>query len=117
MSIAKSINKITKEASQLRESLYGTILALPLGRQVVQEKSENSFVINTKDLDNGILSPYYYLYDKQYQMIVESLRNIQMNRILPFLKEALDSKVIVHKGCRHKLNPAVIKYVRDAIKE
>lgn len=115
MNHTEVIKKIIKDAVSARESLYEAILNLPDNNKVMEQTGENKFITDTSKLDNGIISPYYYMYGYQYKKIVEHLKGVQMHRILPVLKEILDLGILVHKQHRIKINPEVIKNIRGIL--
>ena len=119
MNHSTKITTIIGNAKKAREDLYKTILNLPKNSDKQMKKiGNNSYTANismiTKD-KNMTLSPYYYIFEQQYKMIIKILKTTEIQNVISTLEDMIDKQSLRHANQTYKLNPKVIEHLKTVL--
>ena len=115
MKNTNSINELLMKAIQIREAIGYKILALP-DNEDIQRQGEGCFTINSSKLDSNLnLSPEYYDFKVQYEIIAKVLSERPIEKTIDWLNELIEKETFYYKSNTIKLNPKVVEYLKGII--
>ena len=116
----KPLNNIThlvNAAEAVRGKIYSSILNLPTNTTNKMQPIGNNgaFSMNISEIrkDHKLtLLPSYYIYEYQYKLIVEVLRNTEITNILAKFNSIIKTGIVISNGNRYTLNPQVVEHLK-----
>ena len=108
---AQYLNNLNLE--RIKQELFDLILDLP-DNPKINRISDRCFTISTKDLSNDLcLTPEYYDFKKQYQLIVQIIEESTVKRTKALMDEIIRKGSIRYtSNIHHRFHPDVVEHLK-----
>lgn len=114
MNIQEQTKRVSRNAGRIKAMIMAKLESLPDNPRINRLNS-NCFTIMSSDLGDN-WTPAHHDFKKQYQLIYDKLKAVNVFRVLPFLNVLIKTgKLKVSEHYTQKLHPDVQKHLQSLI--